>query len=464
MELMKKKDTGVHPKEIHGISAFVDTERDLYAHINVPGDSCFVVANVTGDDGNRYNFLIHSGALIPEDNPTAGMMVSMISLTDVSNKTYLHEEKSFPILECTFAPDNFHIESPLSCLKGSSQAFTAYGILPDGRGTVQAKMENYGPALYNGGNGKFLCMNDKVTFHHYGIPYLKTEGIITLDGKQIRFEGDAWLDRQWGLGDLPLPLIMAQDKVQTKWMDLNLSNGYKVSLWDILADDGIENAWATILSPEGVHIVAPMTPLAEYEEDYWYSEATGNYYPTKYIVELPGLNTKINVSVYDGLPHQEAVSVSGYHRYEAHSDCAGIFMGEEVTGFCCIELVGNFGQQLQETYAFEDSSTDNTSYTLDNSIDGTYKGTLHSPIGEQEIVFHYAVKDGALTGSVTLLGKTSEIFDAKAIKGGFTHGFKMKPPIGVGSVKVTVVGSVEGNQLTCQAKTPMGTFDIVCYK
>ena len=459
MELIKKKDTGVHPKEILGSPVFNDTEKDLYLHCNVPGDSCFVVANVTGDDGNRYNFLVHSGAAVPEGDQDAGMMVSMVSLTDKTGKEYLHEEKMFPMSDCTFASDRFDITSPVSSLKGSSEEFTTYGELPDGRGHIKAVMRNEGPALNNCGTGQFLCMNNKVLFNEYGIPYLKTEGTILLDGKTISFKGDAWLDRQWGSAGVPLPLIMAQDKIQTKWMDLNLSNGYKVSLWDIVADGGIENACATILSPEGVHIIAPMTPLVEYEEDYWYSEATGNYYPTKYVVEFSGLNTRINVTVYEGMPQQEAVSVSGYHRYEAHCDCAGIFMGEEVTGFCCVELVGNFGQELQEMVNCEEGTG-----TLDASISGTYKGTMHSPMGDKDITFVYEVDGDALKGTVNLFGKTTEIYDGKAVGDGFTHGFKMKSPTGIGSVKVTVKGKVEGDKLNVELKTPMGSLDVECYK
>ena len=461
MELIKNYDTGVHPKEILGCPAFNDAEKDLYLHSNVPGDSCFVVANVTGDDGKRYNFLIHSGAMVPEGDPASGMMVSMVSLTDKERKEYMHDEKVYPMAECTFAPDHFDITSPMSSMKGSSSEFTVYGELPGGRGRIRAEMKNLGPTLNNCGTGQFLCMNDKVLFNEYGLPYLKTEGVLTLDGKEIRFTGDAWLDRQWGSAGVPLPLVIAQDKVQTKWMDLNLSNGYKVSLWDILAHEGKENSCATILTPEGVHIIAPMTPLAKYEEYYWYSEETGNYYATRYVVELPGLDTRIDVVVYDDIPQQEAVSASGYHRYEAHADCSGIFMGEEVTGFCCIELVGCHGQQLREGNQENETVPDDG---IDPSVSGTYRGIMHSPIGDKDITFFYEVKDGSLNGYVTLLGKTSPVTEVKGSGNCFTHSFRMKPPMGIGSVNVTVKGKVEGNKLEIELKTPMGTLPIKCRK
>ncbi len=341
MDILRPQiEQAVKPREVCGAPSFNHAERDLYLHANAPGDSCFVVANVLGDDGNTYNFLIHQGAMMPDGQGAFQTMVVMVSLTDKANRQYLHEESGFAFSACTFAADHLAIQTPNTSLTGTLAKMTLSGQLPEGRGMIEAVLTNEGPVLDNCTNGYFCCMNDLVTFNHYGLPYLKATGTITLDGKTIPFAGDAWLDRQWSSGNLPL--LMAEHKVQTKWMDLNLSNGYKVSLWDILIHDGKENAWATILSPDGVYTVAPMTPLAQYESDYWQSPQTGNCYATKYIVELPALQSRLQVQVYEGIPHQEAVSVTGYHRYEAHSTCVGTFMGQAVTGFCCVELVGNF--------------------------------------------------------------------------------------------------------------------------
>ena len=343
--MIKKFNCGITPKNICGAPMFNDTERDLYLHGGFPGESCFVVANVIGDDGNVYNFFVHHGAMQPDGGGSFKAMVTMVSLTDKANRQYLHTENIYPFQDCVYSSASLDIKTPGGSLRGNSRQMKLWAELPDGRGSIHAELENCGPTLNNCGGGKFLCMNDLVEFNHYGLPYLKAKGNIIADGRKIAFEGDAWLDRQWGSGNLPL--IMANHKIQTKWMDLNLSNGYKVSLWDIIADGGTENSWVTILSPDGVHIISPMIPLAENESDYWYSEKTGNYYATKYIVRMPAVNTEIKVSVYDGIPQQEAVSVSGYNRYEAHCDCGGVFMGQQVTGFCCVELVGAFGAAKQ---------------------------------------------------------------------------------------------------------------------
>lgn len=458
MELIKNVKTAVTPGKVAGIPCFNDEEKDLYLHTDAPGDSFFVVANVEGEDGNTYNFLIHNGAMIPSEDDSFQVMVAMVSLTDKANKEYIHEERTFPFKECTFSRERLEIISPVTTLTGDSQEMEVAGKLPDSRGEIHAVLKNCGPALNNCGNGMFQCFNNLVSFHHYGLPYLKAEGTLKFDGKEIRFTGDAWLDRQWGSHNLPL--VMAENKIQTKWMDLNLSNGYKVSLWDIQVDGGIENSFATILSPKGTVTLAEMTPLIEYEEDYWYSEKTGNYYATRYIVEMPDINTEIHVQVYEGIPHQEAVSATGYNRYEAHSTCEGIFMGEHVDGFCCVELVGHFEKAGTEAKQEERKALGPKEF--DASIGGIYKGIVNSPMGEKEITFDYAVSDGKLSGSIEVMGKTSIVTDAESTAEGFTHHFKMKLP--VGSVDVTANCKVEAGILTAELKTPMGKLEVTAEK
>lgn len=440
------------PSMVRGAPSFCDPERDLYYHEGVPGDSCFVVGHVTGDDGNTYDFLVHTGAMNLGEGEGVG--VSMVSVTDKAGRRYLHGEQNHPWNECIFSPERFEIITPTSRLSGSSKEFDLYGELPDGRGHVSAHITNEGPALMNGGMGLFPCMGDEVWFMHFGLPHLKAQGEIEIDGRAVGIAGDAWLDRQWGIQG-NLVLAMGQHNVQTKWMDLNLSNGYKVSLWDIVGDRIAENSFATVLAPDGTTTVATMRPLIENEDLYWESSATGNLYATSYLVEIPAFAARIGVRVYDGIPGQEAVSSAGYNRYEAHSDCEGEFLGEHVTGFCCIELVGDFARPkaADETRSGTDSEA-----VFDPALTGTYRGVMHSPMGDQDIVFSYDVEGGALSGTVELMGKTSPVTEGRATARGFEHKFKMKVPIG--SVNVTVAGSVEGDTLDVRLKTPMGELPI----
>lgn len=445
------------PTEVRGCPWFNDPERDLYLHEGVPGDSCFVVGRVRDDEDNDYGFLVHNGAMMTGDG--GGVVVAMVSLADRTGGRYFHEEKNFPASDCTFAADRFDIETPISHLVGSSKAFELFGELPENAGSISLHIKNHGPVMENCGTGLFPCVNDKVVFNHYGLPHLSAEGTLELDGRSIAVKGDAWLDRQWGARG-NLPMAMMQHGVQTKWMNLNLSNGYKVSLWDIVSDGAPENSWATVLSPDGVVTIAPMEPLVDYEDDFWESPETGNRYPTSYMVEIPSLDASIKVKVFENLPGQEAVSAVGYNRYEAHSDCEGTFMGEPVTGFCCVELVGNFGQPLDALASPEAGAgvsaadDDDAPGALGLSVEGTFEGTLKTPMGEQKIFFEQHVNGDSLTGNVTAMKRTVPIANGHATATGFAFDFKLKAPIG--SVEATVNAKVEGDVMTGVVKTPMG--------
>lgn len=92
---------------------------------------------------------------------------------------------------------------------------------------------------------------------------------------------------------------------------------------------------------------------------------------------------------------------------------------------------------------------------LDQSLDGTYKATVQTPMGTQEVAFVYQVEGAVLTGTVTFAGNTAEIEQGKATEGGFAHQFRMKTPMG--NVKVQVEGNLDGDRIVGHVKTPMGS-------
>ncbi|KUN81350.1 lipocalin family protein [Streptomyces griseoruber] len=79
-------------------------------------------------------------------------------------------------------------------------------------------------------------------------------------------------------------------------MNLNLSNGDKVSVWNQQCD-GKKNNFATILKPDGTQTLAEAT-LTPDESTRWTSPTTGKSYPTRWKVSIPGEHAKLNVTVY----------------------------------------------------------------------------------------------------------------------------------------------------------------------
>lgn len=52
-------------------------------------------------------------------------------------------------------------------------------------------------------------------------------------------------------------------------MDLNRSNGWRISPWNAASKDGKSDAWVTVVDESGKHVVTNLTPLINNACDYW---------------------------------------------------------------------------------------------------------------------------------------------------------------------------------------------------
>jgi predicted secreted hydrolase len=329
----------IAPQTVLGIPKFVDHEKDLRIHLGYHTDSNFVVTNLKADDGRSFQIILHQMVVNPHKDPNNyPLMLSIVSLSDRANREYTHRETVYKAGQFQVSTERLDIKCATSGIKGSADAMQLWADLPDGAGRFELTLRRTGPALDNCATGYFPFLSNEVQVWQFAFPYMTAQGKLTLHGKTSNVTGDAWLDRQWN--DMS-PDFFAK-RTKWRWMNLNLSNQYKISAWDMTVDAKNENAWATVISPQGLHMVADMVPLARDESDYWISPRTQQKYATKYIVRLPSLDTELHVKVWDGLPQQEIVSPSGDDKYEAACTFEGRFMGQPVTGFNCVELVGNF--------------------------------------------------------------------------------------------------------------------------
>ncbi|MCL6446065.1 MAG: SDR family oxidoreductase [Alicyclobacillus sp.] len=138
-------------------------------------------------------------------------------------------------------------------------------------------------------------------------------------------------------------------------------------------------------------------------------------------------------------------------------------MASYITG---VNITVDGGQTLKnEKFDFDIDSDDASSpdttpheqnaAVLDKSLEGTYKATIATPMGAQEVVFSFHVKDNVLTGTVSALGDSIEIENGRPTVDGFAFQYRMKTPMG--NVKVHVNGKLDGDKILCNLKTPVGT-------
>ena len=117
-------------------------------------------------------------------------------------------------------------------------------------------------------------------------------------------------------------------------MDLNLSNGDKIAIWDQISATA-QNSWATILHPDGSYQVAEVQPLADGASPPWTTSGTHTTYPTRWHVEIPATHSRFQVKV-TGPDNQQPPQGP----VEATGAVTGSDAGTPVTGHTYIEEAG----------------------------------------------------------------------------------------------------------------------------
>lgn len=303
-----------------GIPAQVNPGADLAAKTDTSGDSIYVTNWVKGG-GHNYGILVHVVKL------PGGSSQLFVSVSDEKTGWYKKYEATSDKL--TWSSEKLDIRAPGMTWTGDEQHMSINVTTP--WGAVGLQLTNNGPALNYGSNGVIQLFG--VTNYEYALPNLTATGTLTVDGKTTKTAGKAWLDRQWG------PVSFTPTAHET-WMNLNLSNGDKVAVWNDL-NSTAENSWATVQHPDGSYEVVEVTPLAGKASNFWTSTESGNTYPTRWVVDIPSSDARLVVK-QTGAENQEVTAKRANGRVEATGTVAGVYEGQKVTGYTFIEQAGDF--------------------------------------------------------------------------------------------------------------------------
>lgn len=312
--------------DVKGLLPYVNPVEDLVWKKEFIGNSWFYIGHFESE-GHKLNYLFHL-MIIP--TPDQGNVLnSMFSITDETTGWHQGENFIFPLSKAEISENEFYMKAPNGVMSGNFDRMRVQATMPHGK--VDLTLNAIGHALYNGGGGVFKFLG--IDIYQYSIPTLLTTGVITIEDKNYEVNGISWFDRQWQNNP---------DNVlgRWSWMDLNLDNGDKISLWDVYdLSTKKENAWATVLHPDGTQTVVAVEPLSAGESDYWLSEKSAQRYPTHWVVKIPSLDACLEV--IPSPREQELLSEYDFAlKYEGACSVKGSYKGKDTTGFCYVELVG----------------------------------------------------------------------------------------------------------------------------
>jgi hypothetical protein len=307
-----------------GVPALVNPAADLAAQVPGPEttwiDSIFIAGRVRGG-GHEFGILIHVLAF-----PNADQVRLFVGITDTSTGWYRNHEAILPKSKYMWSRRGLHITMPGLTWTGSARGMHLKATTP--WGSLDARFTPQRPVLNYSGIGLAKLLGD--LDYEYAFPTMRTRGALTVAGKTRRISGTSWLDRQWG------PVPVDDPSMRWTWMNIALSNGDQVAIWDIL-DKRAENSWVTVLRPDGSYDVAAVRPLARGAGGFWTSPVTHMIYPMRWRVDIPALGSRLAVVV----TRPRGQEFPDGH-VEATAAVTGRYNGRKVTGTTYVEMTGNW--------------------------------------------------------------------------------------------------------------------------
>jgi predicted secreted hydrolase len=161
---------------------------------------------------------------------------------------------------------------------------------------------------------------------------MDTEGTVTLDGQEFEVDGQSWMDHEWSTSALD------REQEGWDWFSLQLSNGYDLMYYQLRNRDGSVSAFTTgsLVGPNGEKTTITPEDVNLEVLDRWESPHSGANYPSKWVMEIPGQNIRLELAT---LFDDQEMDVSVRY-YEGTLKVGGTMNGEEISGQGFIEMTG----------------------------------------------------------------------------------------------------------------------------
>lgn len=321
----------------HGTEPLVDAIKDVNFKPDMAGNSWFWVGHFEVK-GHILNFMYHVSVLSISKHIPLKMVNSVLSITDETEKIYRQEDRFYKTKSGQIAKEGLQIHTEQDVVEGDLDTLHIASTMKSG--AIDITMHGTGYPLFSLCTGYFQIAG--APNYQYSFPHMEGEGTLTLEGKKYPVKDMIWFDRQFA--KRPKGKTMKGGyNCKWVWMDIHFDNDDDmISLFGVTAlDTGKENCWATVLHSDGTQAGVGVNPMVKDSFNVYESPETGMKYPTGWKVTIPEWDSVLIVKSV--MKEQEIVSPDAAGRkYEAASRITGTYKGKEVTGYCCLELVGGW--------------------------------------------------------------------------------------------------------------------------
>ncbi|MBQ9955204.1 MAG: hypothetical protein IJO87_07215 [Eggerthellaceae bacterium] len=319
-----------------GVPPVVGIEEAFLPQDGANLDSWFYIGRCK-KDGRDLNFLLHF-ILIGADG-----MYGINTFFSCQNKVtgFFSEIDAFIPLDGHVGVEDgvLRIATHIGSVEGNMDAMHLKAS--NEGGSVDVVVQPRGFVVNNGGTGYYPILTLKDNFQ-FSMPYFTMSGTITIDGEEFEVVDEScWLDRQYDWYEIEFANGGVVCPGRWTWHGIMLENKTSLSVWDYTNANGITTSFATVMGADGVQSVYSIPSIVEKADEIWTSEATGNRYPTHWLVDIPQIEAKLEVT---SIPQKQEIvaPIPTMCRYEGESIVTGTLNGEPVTGDCCVELMGDW--------------------------------------------------------------------------------------------------------------------------
>lgn len=299
--------------------SLVDWPRDEAAHDGLPWEIWWITTDVRSGDRRLAAHLMLT-------HLEGGHVGVTASITDLDTETELSRRLAVESGQATLARDHLSVSTEVGGFEGSFQGgYRLHGQLDDDAG-FDLMLKPTRPVLHNVGAGRFTL--GKLTTTQYSIGGLETSGTLRLGGHDMTVIGHAWYDRQWIQSGR-----LADGGGVFTWFGICLDNGDTISLWDTSMRAQGGHTWATIVRPDGTHIVTAAEPAARGARDT-YETGLGRELPRRWKLVIPGTQAELDVS------QRLVQDAPGPFFYTGALDVAGSYQNAPARGSGFCDLVG----------------------------------------------------------------------------------------------------------------------------
>jgi predicted secreted hydrolase len=197
------------------------------------------------------------------------------------------------------------------------------------------------PPVLHGANGHSQKgQGEGRASYYYSLTRMRTEGELTIDGKQEKVRGLSWMDHEFGSNQL------REDQVGWDWFSIHLDNQTELMLYLMRRKDGSVDPYSsgTLVRADGSTKHLKLQDYGVRVVERWKSPKSGAEYPIKWHVTIPSEEIKLEIA--PRFPQQELITNRSTRvtYWEGAVSVKGSFRVRPVSGQGYVEMTGYAGR------------------------------------------------------------------------------------------------------------------------